>query len=104
MGAVLLFGFLVCIARRIETRPVRLSLTALSVLVLVTVGPARIWDGAHWPTDVISAYALGGLLLIPLLALEANLRGKLDGLAPVDAAARLIDLGMPLRSRARNRG
>lgn len=101
MGAVLLFGFLYVVARRIDTRSIRLTVRGTSLLVIVTVGPARVWDGAHWPTDVISAYALGGLLLIPLLALEANLRPRLDGLAPVAAGREALRLVVPGHFAAR---
>ena len=97
MGALLLFGFLFVHAHRIDSRAFRCLVMAVSLLIIVTVGPARIWDGAHWPTDVISAYALAGLLLIALLAFEAALRPRLDGLAPIAALRQALHLVSPTR-------
>jgi undecaprenyl-diphosphatase len=73
MGAVMLYGFLFVAANRIETPFLRSSVRAFSVAAVLLVGPARLWEGAHWPSDVIGAYALGGLLLVALLTLYRKL-------------------------------
>ncbi|MEZ4570726.1 MAG: hypothetical protein R2849_10445 [Thermomicrobiales bacterium] len=36
--------------------------------MILVAGFDRIWEGAHWPTDVLAAYSLGGLLLIGIVA------------------------------------
>lgn len=69
MGAVMLYGFLFVAAGRIESDPARKAIRAASVGVLALVGLARLWEGAHWPSDVLAAYALGGFLLVALVAL-----------------------------------
>ena len=37
-------------------------------VVIAVTGFARVWEGAHWPTDVIGAYAWGGLILVGIFA------------------------------------
>jgi undecaprenyl-diphosphatase len=68
MGAVMLYGMLFFIARRIERRWLRLSIQSSSVAIMAATGFARVWEGAHWPTDVLGAYAYGGLFLVILFA------------------------------------
>jgi membrane-associated phospholipid phosphatase len=59
-----IFGFLcyLCFvyARPGWTRRLLLVVTALPVL---TIGFARVRDGAHWPSDVLGGHLLGGILL-----------------------------------------
>ena len=63
-GAVMLYGLLFVVARRIRNRARCASPSRAACLAIIaTVGFARVWDGAHWPTDVLAAYALGGLML-----------------------------------------
>lgn len=87
MGAVLLYGLIFVVAGRIAFRPLRLAIQGGSALVILASGFERVWEGAHWPTDVLGAYALGGLLLVGLVALEARLHGAIDGLPLIHAGA-----------------
>ncbi|MGH2559369.1 MAG: phosphatase PAP2 family protein [Thermomicrobiales bacterium] len=87
MGAVMLYGLVFAAARRIESTVIRRAVRGGSVAVIATVGVSRVWDGAHWPTDVLGAYALGGLMLLPLLALHDRLSPAIDGLRLIRAEA-----------------
>jgi undecaprenyl-diphosphatase len=73
MGAVMLYGMLFFIARRIDRSWVRLSIQSTSLFIILAVGFTRVWEGAHWPTDVLGAYAYGGLLLVALFAIYTRI-------------------------------
>lgn len=94
MGAVLLFGLLFVAARRLPSRSLRFAAQGASLFVIAAVGPARVWDGAHWPSDVFGAYALGGLVLIGLIALMERL-SDLDGLPLIRAQRIAHDKAAP---------
>lgn len=64
LGAVMLYGFLLCLAPRFRHRLLRGSVSGLSIGVLGVVGFGRIWLGAHWPSDVLAAYLLGTLFVM----------------------------------------
>ena len=89
MGAVMLYGLLFVVARRIALPPAPPRDPGASAsAIIATVGFARVWDGAHWPTDVLGAYALGGLLLVGLVAaLRPARRRRRPALPLIHAAA-----------------
>ncbi len=95
MGAVMLYGFLFVVADRITNTPARRMIKAASVIIIATIGPARVWYGAHWPTDVLAAYALGGMLLIPLVAVYRRLEASVGQLPLIRAAVPMHDESQP---------
>ena len=69
-SAVLLYGILIVVLERLPLAPLPRRLgQALAVVVLLGMGPARIYAGAHWPSDVLGAYLWAGLLLALVLRL-----------------------------------
>ena len=52
--------------------PLSLGLVGLVGLV----GPSRIYQGHHWPTDVAASYLLGLTYLMGLMALYRRIRGR----------------------------
>lgn len=72
-SAMLLYGALAVV---VEMLPlplvVRRCVQMLCLLVVILMGPARVYAGAHWPSDVLGGYLWGALLL--LLALKVGSR------------------------------
>jgi membrane-associated phospholipid phosphatase len=66
----LVFGFCFYLAFTLLARGRRRSLLLLFTgSMVLLVGPARIWVGQHWASDVVGAYTLGlGLLLLVIWA------------------------------------
>ena len=65
---VALFGFLAYLAWiALRSRVLRWAAVSLCVVLLVLVGPSRIYLGAHWASDVLGGYLLGGLWLSVVL-------------------------------------
>ncbi len=72
-SAVLLYGTLAVLAQIMPLpRLVRRGVQTLCLLIVLFMGPARVYVGAHWPSDVLGGY-LWGLLML-LLALEVGSR------------------------------
>jgi membrane-associated phospholipid phosphatase len=55
---------------------VRRTLMTLCVVPVLVIGFARVRDGAHWPSDVLGGYLLGGLLLTVTIALYQRARQR----------------------------
>jgi undecaprenyl-diphosphatase len=77
-GHVLTFvGFYGCLAYllAVELRDGPLRGIAISFLtgLVALVGPSRIQQGHHWPTDVLASYLLGSAYLLGLVELHGRL-------------------------------
>jgi undecaprenyl-diphosphatase len=95
VGAVLLYGLLFVVADHIPYRLLRIGAKAACVVVILVVGLARVWYGAHWPSDVTAAYALGGLLLLGLIAAYRRIDAVTGPLPLIHAAALPHDETVP---------
>lgn len=67
MGATLLYGALLIITIRL-VRPGKRRTALLSAILglLLLTGVARVYVGAHWPSDVVGGYLWGSALLLGL--------------------------------------
>ena len=65
---VTFFGFLAYLAyAQLKPGRTRTAVLLISGLLILLVGPSRIWMGQHWASDVLASYALGLTYLIGLV-------------------------------------
>jgi membrane-associated phospholipid phosphatase len=64
---VVFFGFVGYLAYLHLSGWVRTALIAGCAILIVLIAPSRIYLGAHWMSDVIGSYIIGGLWLIMLI-------------------------------------
>ena len=63
------YGFLAWLAWTLVRDPlVRVPATGGALGLVVLVGPSRVYEGHHWPTDVTASYLLGTTYLIVVVA------------------------------------
>lgn len=75
VGAAALFAVLFLVLPTVvKWRPARWLLQAACVLAIVSAGPARVYAGVHWPSDVIAGYFLALLAVGPPLIAYLRLR------------------------------
>lgn len=76
-GTAVLFALLFLVMPLlVPWRPLRWLLQAACLLFVISAGPARIYAGAHWPSDALGAYLLALLFVIPALAVFAALGSR----------------------------
>ena len=65
--AVLFYGFLLFLARLYIPNPALVrTIFALGCAYILVTGPWLIYDGRHWPIDVLGGYAYGAFYLLAL--------------------------------------
>jgi undecaprenyl-diphosphatase len=69
------FGVLAYLVQTL-VRPaaLRRPIVASLVAAIILVGPSRIYEGHHWPTDVLASYLLGTSYLAGIIALYQRLK------------------------------
>jgi membrane-associated phospholipid phosphatase len=56
--------------------------------LLALVGPSRIYQGHHWPTDVSASYLLGTSYLVGLIALYRRIKAEIGPSRPWPSQSR----------------
>ena len=68
-GVILLYGLLFYFITLFVPHPIlRRVGQAACLWVILFTGMERVYAGAHWPSDVLGGYYLGGLMLVALIA------------------------------------
>ena len=87
-GTTVLFGFLGFLAIQLKIR--RRYMVPLLIVVtgiILAVGPSRIYEQAHWPSDVAAGYLLGALWLVIIIPPIRRFMNKSRSHADEDAPA-----------------
>lgn len=56
---------------------IRNTLIGICTMLIGTIGPSRIYLGAHWPSDVAAGYIYGGLWFSGVMALYLRVKAWL---------------------------
>jgi len=64
---VVFFGFIAYLAWRHETGSARIIVIAFCSVLVMLIGPSRVYLGAHWASDVVGSYIIGVLWLFVLI-------------------------------------
>ncbi|NJC71162.1 phosphatase PAP2 family protein [Planosporangium thailandense] len=75
-ASIATWGMLAIVLATGRPRGARVGLFTAAVVIVLLVGASRIYLGAHWPTDVLGGYALGGTWLSLLIACRLRRRGR----------------------------
>jgi undecaprenyl-diphosphatase len=74
-GAMVFYGVLVGIARHyVRWLPLRFLTPALAAAVILLAAFARVYRGAHWPSDVLGGFLLGAVALAGVLWAYSRLK------------------------------
>jgi undecaprenyl-diphosphatase len=68
MSPTVLYGFVLYLTLALKLPlVVRAALVGWIAFVLALTGPANVYVGVHWPSDVVGGYAWGAVLALPLV-------------------------------------
>ena len=82
--AVILLGLLYYLVPLVVPWQRAVTVVRLSLIIaLALIGISRVYLGAHWPSDVIGGYIVGGLVLLLLIKLHRRLQDHAPDSSPI---------------------
>lgn len=73
-GSTLAFGLIAILLYRIVPRPWRMVVVIVAAILIFLVGISRIYLGAHYPSDVIGGWIVGGIGIMIISLVFRRLR------------------------------
>ena len=71
MSAALFYGYALVVALQLTGSRARLALATPCLAAIALIGWDRVYDGAHWPSDVAGGWAFGAALLLTAIWLPS---------------------------------
>lgn len=79
IAAIAFYGFLIYfLGKEIKNKQAKNILMAFCAAMILLAGFARIYLGAHWPSDVLASYILGGIWLWIIIRLIEKNKATLE--------------------------
>ena len=76
MIAVCVYGIMIyLINKKVQNKKLRISLSILLTLLILTIGISRIYVGVHYPSDVLGGFVLSTVILLINLTFTDKIYG-----------------------------
>jgi undecaprenyl-diphosphatase len=77
MSGTYLYGFMLYLSLSLPlATAARWLLAPWALFLLFLNGPANVWLGVHWPSDVLGGYAWALIILAPIIGIDYDLRAR----------------------------
>ena len=77
MISIALYGFLIyMINKKIKNKPLKVILTILLTIIILSIGLSRIYVGVHYPSDVLAGYLFALAILLSTITLCNHFKGE----------------------------